>query len=70
MVLKQFVQEDGAVHHIVSFDPQTGERIERSAARGLHLTRHGAGELRGLFTAWPIRSATQAMLPICKRRSA
>ncbi|MBJ6360712.1 glycoside hydrolase family 88 protein [Paenibacillus sp. GCM10012307] len=34
MVLKQFVQEDGAVHHIVSFDPQTGERIEAIGGQG------------------------------------
>ncbi|WP_139999632.1 glycoside hydrolase family 88 protein [Paenibacillus paridis] len=33
-VLREFVLSDGSVHHIVSFDPETGERIEALAGQG------------------------------------
>lgn len=33
-VLKEFVRPDGSVHHIVSFDPETGERIEALGGQG------------------------------------
>ncbi|WP_419954477.1 glycoside hydrolase family 88 protein [Neobacillus niacini] len=34
MVLNQFVRSDGAVHHIVRFDPESGERIEALGGQG------------------------------------
>lgn len=34
-VLKQFVREDWTVPHIVSFDPETGEKIENLGGQGL-----------------------------------
>ncbi|MDG0809547.1 glycoside hydrolase family 88 protein [Cohnella rhizosphaerae] len=33
-VLREFVQADGSVHHIVSFDPETGERRGALAGQG------------------------------------
>ncbi|CAM4396745.1 unsaturated chondroitin disaccharide hydrolase [Paenibacillus endophyticus] len=33
-VLREFLLEDGSVHHIVSFNPETGERIEALAGQG------------------------------------
>ncbi|MFD0674245.1 glycoside hydrolase family 88 protein [Cohnella sp. GCM10027633] len=33
-VLREFVQDDGSVHHIVSFDPATGERIKAIGGQG------------------------------------
>ncbi|OCT12193.1 hypothetical protein A8709_30580 [Paenibacillus pectinilyticus] len=33
-VLREFVLADGSVHHIVCFDPETGERIEALAGQG------------------------------------
>jgi unsaturated chondroitin disaccharide hydrolase len=34
MVLNHFVRSDGAVHHIVTFDPESGERIEALGGQG------------------------------------
>ncbi|GAB6930490.1 glycoside hydrolase family 88 protein [Paenibacillus sp. JCM 10914] len=34
MVVKEFVQGDGAVHHILRFDPLTGERVEALGGQG------------------------------------
>jgi unsaturated chondroitin disaccharide hydrolase len=34
MVLKEFMQEDGSVHHIVAFDPETGARVGALAGQG------------------------------------
>jgi unsaturated chondroitin disaccharide hydrolase len=34
MVMKQFVREDGSVHHIIRFDPETGERAEAIGGQG------------------------------------
>ncbi|WP_219993696.1 glycoside hydrolase family 88 protein [Paenibacillus cellulosilyticus] len=34
-VLKQFVRDDGTVPHIVSFDPETGDKIENLGGQGL-----------------------------------
>ncbi|WP_420319362.1 glycoside hydrolase family 88 protein [Gorillibacterium massiliense] len=33
-VLREFIRADGSVHHIVSFDPETGERIEALGGQG------------------------------------
>lgn len=33
-VLREFLMDDGSVHHIVSFDPVTGKRIEALAGQG------------------------------------
>ncbi|WP_077621060.1 glycoside hydrolase family 88 protein [Litchfieldia sinesaloumensis] len=33
-VLAHFIQEDGAVHHIIRFDPESGERIEAIGGQG------------------------------------
>jgi unsaturated chondroitin disaccharide hydrolase len=33
-VLEHFIRSDGAVHHIVRFDPETGERIEALGGQG------------------------------------
>lgn len=33
-ILEHFVREDGSVNHIVSFDPETGERIEAIGGQG------------------------------------
>lgn len=33
-VLREFIQADGSVHHIVCFDPVTGERLEALAGQG------------------------------------
>lgn len=34
MVMKQFIREDGSVHHIIRFDPVTGERAEAIGGQG------------------------------------
>ena len=34
MVVKQFVQADGSTHHIVAFDPESGERVETLGGQG------------------------------------
>ncbi|MGG1555606.1 glycoside hydrolase family 88 protein [Paenibacillus ferrarius] len=34
MVLKEFIQEDGSVHHIVAFDPETGARLGALPGQG------------------------------------
>lgn len=34
MVINHFVRSDGAVHHIVRFDPESGERIEALGGQG------------------------------------
>lgn len=34
MALREFIREDGSVHHIVRFDPETGERIEALGGQG------------------------------------
>ncbi|MCV4230988.1 glycoside hydrolase family 88 protein [Virgibacillus sp. LDC1] len=34
MVMKQFIREDGSVHHIIRFDPVTGERAEAMGGQG------------------------------------
>ncbi len=34
MTIKQFVRTDGSVHHIIRFDPETGERIEALGGQG------------------------------------
>lgn len=34
MVLREFIREDGSVHHIVAFDPETGERIKGIGGQG------------------------------------
>jgi unsaturated chondroitin disaccharide hydrolase len=34
MVLNHFIRSDGAVHHIVTFDPESGERIEALGGQG------------------------------------
>ncbi|OAS82578.1 MULTISPECIES: glycoside hydrolase family 88 protein [Metabacillus] len=33
-VLKNFIREDGSVHHIIRFDPVTGERVEALGGQG------------------------------------
>lgn len=33
-VLREFLMEDGSVHHIVCFDPETGERVRAIAGQG------------------------------------
>lgn len=34
MVVKQFVRADGSTHHIVAFDPESGERVEALGGQG------------------------------------
>ena len=34
-VIEHFIREDGSVNHIVSFDPETGEKIEALSGQGL-----------------------------------
>ncbi|MEK4328500.1 glycoside hydrolase family 88 protein [Paenibacillus sp. FSL R7-0312] len=34
MALREFIRQDGSVHHIVRFDPGTGERIEALGGQG------------------------------------
>jgi unsaturated chondroitin disaccharide hydrolase len=34
MVVKQFVRADGSSHHIVTFDPETGERVKAFGGQG------------------------------------
>lgn len=34
MVLREFIREDGSVHHIVSFDPDSGDRIRGIGGQG------------------------------------
>ncbi|WP_019636567.1 glycoside hydrolase family 88 protein [Paenibacillus fonticola] len=34
MMLKYFIREDGSVHHIIHFDPQTGEYVEAIGGQG------------------------------------
>ncbi|SDO03731.1 glycoside hydrolase family 88 protein [Alkalicoccus daliensis] len=48
-VLKHFLEEDGSVHHIVNFDPETGERVEYIGGQGY--AAHSAWS-RG--TAWAV----------------
>ncbi|WP_036634328.1 glycoside hydrolase family 88 protein [Paenibacillus massiliensis] len=36
--IKHFIRPDGSVHHIVSFDPETGERIEALGGQGFSPT--------------------------------
>ncbi|WP_113673955.1 glycoside hydrolase family 88 protein [Vallitalea guaymasensis] len=33
-VIKEFIREDGSVHHIVCFDPNTGKRLNASGGQG------------------------------------
>ncbi|MCT4596464.1 MAG: glycoside hydrolase family 88 protein [Vallitalea sp.] len=33
-VLKEFIREDGSVHHIICFNPETGERLEALGGQG------------------------------------
>lgn len=33
-VMREFIREDGSVNHIVSFDPETGERVEALGGQG------------------------------------
>lgn len=37
-VMREFIQQDGSVHHIVSFNPETGERIEALGGQGYSAT--------------------------------
>ncbi|GAE31558.1 glycoside hydrolase family 88 protein [Alkalihalobacillus hemicellulosilyticus] len=48
-VLEHFIEEDGSVHHIVNFDPETGERVEFVGGQGY--APHSAWS-RG--TAWAV----------------
>ncbi|WP_425271770.1 glycoside hydrolase family 88 protein [Paenibacillus protaetiae] len=48
-VLSQFIREDGSVHHIVVFDPATGERLEALGGQG---AAPDSGWSRG--TAWAL----------------
>ncbi|GJM81988.1 hypothetical protein HMSSN139_44840 [Paenibacillus sp. HMSSN-139] len=58
MVVKQFVRADGSTHHIVAFDPESGERVEALGGQGAGPTRPGAGGTPGRFTAWRTPTAT------------
>ncbi|WP_202078983.1 glycoside hydrolase family 88 protein [Caldalkalibacillus salinus] len=52
-ILDHFIEADGAVHHIVHFDPETGEKVE--SLRGQGYAPHSAWS-RG--TAWAIYGLT------------
>jgi unsaturated chondroitin disaccharide hydrolase len=49
MVLDHFIRSDGGVHHIVRFDPESGERIEALGGQG-----YGADSAWSRGTAWAI----------------
>ncbi len=53
MVLNHFVRSDGAVHHIVRFDPESGERIEAMGGQG-----YGPDSAWSRGNAWAIYGLT------------
>ncbi|MGO4540736.1 glycoside hydrolase family 88 protein [Paenibacillus sp. 2TAB19] len=52
-VLREFVLDDGSVHHIVSFDPETGKRIGALAGQG-----HAADSAWARGAAWALYGFT------------
>ncbi|MEH7416198.1 glycoside hydrolase family 88 protein [Neobacillus drentensis] len=52
-VLEHFIRNDGSVHHIVRFDPESGQRIEAIGGQG-----HGPDSAWSRGTAWAIYGST------------
>ncbi|MBP3951904.1 glycoside hydrolase family 88 protein [Bacillus suaedae] len=52
-ILDHFIEEDGSVHHIVHFDPETGERREYIGGQG-----YAANSAWSRGTAWAIYGLT------------